>query len=178
MHLATYPDTLAALGPRWIPGPRSTRPRGRDSLENAPTDRLLAEIDRGLRWLREHPSPRGLIVLITETGVWPTSECHALFRAWRRGLGSLNTSVSEFPGHLFDPGEDDHAAGLMFIAMAFGWGFFISDGLSPRALHHDHDGVFWRTTTDPADVNPAEGIVLRQANIHSTPAPPTPPPTP
>jgi hypothetical protein len=66
---------------------------------------------------------RGPVLLwVTETGIWPSSEHADLFLRYRRSYGE-GRSVSEAPVHFFETAEDtDALISVLYITLGFIWG--------------------------------------------------------
>ena len=105
------------------------------AAKTTPVARGLAE------WLCEFRPDRAL-VLITETGVWPSSENLRLYELLRRAHGHAGWSADAEPGHLFHGNQRDDLMTLIEIALISGWDITAASEDGTRAFSFDHDGRF------------------------------------
>jgi hypothetical protein len=114
--------------------------------------RRLASLARLLVGLAVNQLPREneCLLLVSETGIWPSSENLPLYYAWRRSKGDTGLLESE-PGHSMLPFEHYDCESLVFMCLAFGWGFELHASCSHRTVSCDHDGRVELRGFEPAD---------------------------
>lgn len=88
-------------------------------------------------WLVERDSP-SILLVVTETGIWPSSENAPLFAAWRRGLG-VHESVDAFPAQEFARQDLPDAVSLVQLVVVFGWEMLGVNSDGSRAWTLDHE---------------------------------------
>lgn len=79
------------------------------------------------------------LIVVNETGIWPSAECKPLFAALRQSLGARGT-LQDLPGHLVEELIDiDGLFALLACIFYFCWGALIveSEGLSAWRITHD-----------------------------------------
>lgn len=85
------------------------------------------------------------LVWLREWGVWSSSEHLPLYAVLIGTDSATYHTVGQAPGHFFDASEQDHAISLLFLCLAFGWGFSVFREGSALVVHCDHDGIVWLT---------------------------------
>lgn len=119
--------------------------------ERVPANKL-ASLARLLVALAVNQLPREneSLLIVTEMGVWSSSENLPLYYAWRRSKGNTGLLENE-PGHLLLPFEHYDCESLVFMCLAFGWGFELHTSCACREVSCDHDGHVVLRGFDPAD---------------------------
>lgn len=80
-----------------------------------------------------------LLLLVQETGVWPSNEHLLLYSLIRNQFGS-SESIEGSPGHLASGTERDYVLAVAFLCVLYGWGFIATGAESSFSLFVDHDG--------------------------------------
>ncbi len=121
----------------------------------------LAALARLLVALAVNQLPREneTLVIVTETGVWPSSENLPLYYAWRRSNGDTGLLESE-PGHLLPPFDHHECESLVYMCLAFGWGFELHTSGACREVSCDHDGHVVLRGFEPVDAARAVQLLV------------------
>jgi len=82
-----------------------------------------------------------VLVWITGTGVWVSSEHMDLFDGYRRGQGDPRT-IYEAPLQRFDAGETDALVSTLWLGLCFGWDLELVALDQSLAMTFSHDGWF------------------------------------
>ncbi len=124
--------------------------------------RRLAHVSRGLRSWVSRGAPVFIgpgLALVTEWGVWESSELMPLFKAWRFFATNCAAPLADVPGFEFEPGsvsDAENAACLLAMAITFGWGIVMND--QDQRLEIDHDGNVRVMSSDDASIQRARAI--------------------
>lgn len=79
------------------------------------------------------------IVLITETGIWPSSEDWYLYYLLRRSQGDWR-SIDEAPGHIFMAHEQAEFLTWLRLFFRSGWGGVLAGNSDTTSYAFNHDG--------------------------------------
>ena len=81
---------------------------------------------------------RPALLLITEWGIWPSSENWHLYYKLRRSYGDTGL-LHESPGHLFLQHEAEDLASFLQLSMLNGWGGYVLPHLDYVSAFFSHD---------------------------------------
>ena len=103
------------------------------------------------------------LFIVTEWGVWPSSEDKNLFDRFRQSVG-MTAPFPEYPGHLFNLTDAKDLASFLHLILAFSWGgFLFLVGENDRKLglfvSHDEWARIWVLTEE--DEKKAADLALR-----------------
>jgi hypothetical protein len=108
-----------------------------DNLRSAP---ILINNAVSKSSLSNYSCPSGYrLALITEWGIWPSSEDWYLYYLMRSHHGDRQM-ISEAPGHVFLGHERSEYFAFTRLFMQFGWGGIFAGNLDSIAYSLDHDG--------------------------------------
>jgi len=105
---------------------------------------ILALIDGG-DFVRM-ASANSRAILITEHGIWPSSENRHLYYIVRRAHGDLH-ALEDKPFHLFSNYELNEFVTILDLMLRFGWGGWLLGGVSDSVGFLSHDG--WLRLASP-----------------------------
>ncbi len=83
---------------------------------------------------------KGGLLLITGSGIWPSSENPDLFLGYRRGLGEIR-SLHEIPGHIYGREDGRYLECLIDIVLYFYWDAILVSSEGEIACQFSHDEV-------------------------------------
>lgn len=90
-------------------------------------------------WLASHlPQRSPTLLLLTECGVWPSSENWHLYYKLRQSYSDVRL-LHEAPGHLFLEHEVEDLASFLQLAMMNGWGGYVLSGITSLNAFFSHD---------------------------------------
>lgn len=117
------------------------------AFESAPPDSLTVPIELPVN--KVYPLARCIVgwtgdftkchLLVTEYGVWPSSENRHLYMALRGSCGD-NRLIYEAPFHSFEKHEKEALTSFVHLALEFGWGVLLVPEPLTCLLFHSHDG--------------------------------------
>jgi len=79
-----------------------------------------------------------IIFLITEWGVWPSSEDMNLFYRFRKSFG-FDQKLIEYPAHVLSKNEQEDIITLIYIGLMSGWDFYLLPDSKEFAVSCNHD---------------------------------------
>lgn len=90
------------------------------------------------------------LLWLDEWGVWPSGEYLPLFTTLRAAFGEAR-SLTDTPGHLFEPADDTNGLSFLIVASLFLWGcwLYTDSGFIIR-LSHDEYGIVFDPRSRPA----------------------------
>ena len=80
----------------------------------------------------------GMVFLVTEHGIWPSSENNYLFNLLRETSGVM-AGLADLPGHVFDQSEVELLTCYLQIAMISGWGGVLWSKFDSSFVFISHD---------------------------------------
>lgn len=90
-----------------------------------------------------------VLLWITESGIWPSSENWPLYYKLRQGAGDSRL-LHEAPGHIFLEDEADDLASFAQIAILNGWGGYLLPEANRVNAFFSHDEYFEFFAASPA----------------------------
>jgi hypothetical protein len=84
------------------------------------------------------------LLWVSDWAVWPTSQHLPLFSRFREALGERRP-LSEAPGHLVGPDDEDDAVSVLAMALLFAWNCAVlTDSLGPTYFcsHDERSAAF------------------------------------
>ena len=94
------------------------------------------------------------LLLITEWGIWPSSENWHLYYRLRQGYGDTRL-LQDAPGHLFLGFETEDLASFLQLSMLNGWGGYVltqADHVNAFFSHDEYIDLFAKDLTSLVDI--------------------------
>jgi hypothetical protein len=124
-------------------------------VEYGAGDRRLAFF---AKWIADHlPYKQPVLVLITEWGIWPSSENWHLYYLLRTSHGE-HRLLDEAPGHLFLEYEAADLTSFLQLAMMNGWGGYLlteANYVNAFFSHDEHIDFYAENAGNLIDVRDA-----------------------
>jgi hypothetical protein len=98
---------------------------------------LSKHIFASIRW------DEGGVLLVTNHGIWPSSENMLLFDGYRRSLGE-DRSLDTAPGHLIEQDSKEQVEVILALGLYFMWDMLLislADKLLIQLDHHERMGL-------------------------------------
>ena len=92
----------------------------------------------------------GFLLLITEYGIWPSSENRYLFNLLRQHSG-VSACLVDLPGHLFLSSEINLVVCYIQVIFISGWGGILQSRSDASFIYISHDSWSVLGSTDPSD---------------------------
>ena len=100
---------------------------------------------------RDVVPPGVVLLLITESGIWPSRENLNLFTKFREAFKEMRP-LEVAPGHLFEMSEREDLISFLLLLLIFGWGGFVLCENTSIALNISHDECIDLYVTESQDL--------------------------
>lgn len=96
----------------------------------------------------------GVLLWVTDWGIWPSSENWLIFERLRAGSGETR-SLLEAPAHLFSAQDQEEGEAVLAVGLYFMWDMTVVAAGEPVVVQFDHHEtlrLLGSSTTAPADL--------------------------